>query len=278
MKPYITSGEREPAVSPDGEFIAYTNEGKDEIWLFEVATEESAYLTDGSLPDWSPDGEWIVYVKNRNIHKINVATKDVTQLTTWGSCFFPAWSPSGNRIAFDTDYDDPEGAKVIWLMDTNGTNLKDISVHGTGEWRQPKWSPSGVQIVHIRYVNVTYPEIFVMDSSGQNGVRLTDNLILDESPVWSPAGSRIAYVSASEYVDYNIWTMDTTGANTAQLTSTGGCDPTWTPDGNCIVYAMEEITEKATYIEVVYHLWIMNTDGTEKRQLTFGNSGGRSGK
>jgi len=278
IKPIVSSGECEPAFSSDGEYIAYTKEGEYEIWLFEITTEESEYLTDGSLPDWSPSGKEIVYVNNRNIHKIIVETKEIKQLTTWGSCFFPDWSPDGNRIAFDSNLNFPQEGNVIWLMDTNGTNQKDISVHGTGEWREPDWSPSGDRLVHIRYVGVTFPEIFIMDSSGQNSVRLTNNQVPDDRPVWSPDGSKIAYVHVTYSEDsqfcYNIWLMDTNGMNKTQLTfesegeHSGGVEPAWSPDGDQIVYVKGESFEHKTEIEVIYHLWIMDADGENKRQLT----------
>lgn len=285
IKPIKESGEQESAFSPDGEFIAYTKIPDDEIpdyqiWLFEIATEESEYLTDGWLPDWSPDGKEIVYVYNRDIYKINVETKQIKQLTTWGSCFYPDWSPNGKRIAFDTNHDDPKGANVIWLMDTNGTNYKDISTHGTGEWREPDWSPSGDRLVHIRYVvGVTFPEIFIMDSSGQNSVRLTNNQTDDSSPAWSPDGSKIAYVGETRDENgkayYNIWVMDTNGNNKIQLTHepegqnwSSAFNPAWSPDGNQVVYARVEAFEKRREIEWAWHLWIMDADGENKRQLT----------
>lgn len=279
IKPIVSSGERAPAFSPDGEFIAYGSYSLGGIWLFEIATEESEYLTDGSLPDWSLDGKEIVYVRDRDIYKINVETREIKQLTTWGSCFFPDWSPDGERIAFDTNHDDPGGANVIWLMDSNGANYKDISIHGTGEWREPDWSPSGDRLVHIRYVDVTFPEIFVMDSSGQNSIRLTDNQVDDYRPAWSPNGSKIAYVGETRNADnwscYNIWIMDTNGNNKTQLTFepegenwSGAFDPCWSPDGYQIVYALVEEFEKKKEIEHTYHLWIMDADGENKRQLT----------
>jgi Tol biopolymer transport system component len=130
-KPITTSGEVEPAWSPDGEYVAYTKEGEYEIWLFEIATEESEYLTDGSLPDWSPDGKEIVYVFNRDIHKIDVETREIKQLTTWGACFFPDWHPNGLKIA----YRDSDGVRIT---DSTFASTKFI-VQGD----QPDWSPTG---------------------------------------------------------------------------------------------------------------------------------------
>ena len=36
-------------------------------------------------------------------------------------------------------------------------------------------------------------EIYVMDSDGNNLVRLTDNPASDKEPAWSPDGNRIAF-------------------------------------------------------------------------------------
>lgn len=271
-RPIIELGEREPVFSLDGKFIAYVdNNDISRICLLELETENVINLTYGWSPDWAPDGKWIVYVWARDVYKINIETKEIKQLTTWGACFFPDWHPNGKRIAFDFSYHtagfDSFG---IWIL-----NLDDNSAKHLGGGREPDWSSSGERLVHIRYVaGVTFPEIFIMDSSGNNSVRLTNNQVDDDRPVLSPDGSKTAYVSETKKY-YNIFSINTNGTNKVQLTSEPesdngymSCEPAWSPDGHKIVYAHVEWFEDEHRIDLIGHLWIMDADGKNKKQLT----------
>jgi Tol biopolymer transport system component len=57
---------------------------------------------------FSPDNEWIAFAGERggvwNIHTVSRRTNEVNQITnftTTDHVIYPAWSPRGNRIAFE---------------------------------------------------------------------------------------------------------------------------------------------------------------------------------
>ncbi len=259
-----------PDWSPDGNIIAYTHypqndnelqNGLQQIWLFDLNTMTKSFLTEGFNTAWSPDGSKIAFVKSGNIFVIDLGTKEITKLTNWSSCFFPSWSPDGRKIAFDTNHNDPKGANAVWIMDADGTNKKDISIHGTGEWREPAWSRDGKWILHVRYiVGIVFTEVFLMDTVGNNAIRLTNNTSPDEDPAWSYDGKQIAWGSGDKD-NIGIWIMNSDDTNKHLLIRNGGY-PTWSPDNKKIAFHKVDDSGK----NIV--LWIINVDGTNLTQLT----------
>ena len=274
-----------PAWSPDGKWIIYNHYGitridiggsytvnpdSEGLWIISPDGGAPQLVMKGSQENacWSPDGRWIAFEAGAQIYKapINengVDTSNLVQLTYAGRNFFPAWSSAGEWIAYDSDLDDPNGANVIWIIKSDGTASSDISQHGKGEWRMPNWSPDGRLIVHQRYIGVGRPEIFRMDSSGNNPVQLTHDDGFDNYPKYSPNGSKIVFESNA-----NVWIMTGDGTNPQQLTTNGGMQPSWSPDGQKIVYV--GFTQKEYNPENNGTLWVMNSDGSNKHQLTHG--------
>jgi len=276
-----------PSWSPDGTKIIYNHNGITRIDIggsYHIDRDSSGLWMvniDGSNPhlilrgddinaDWSLDGNWIVFEQGSQIYKApvvdnNIDTSQITQLTFQGSNFFPSWSPDGDWIAYDSNENSPNGMNFIWKMKKDGTNKIRIAYDSTkGEIRMPSWSKDGNRIVHTRYIGVGAPEVFVMDPSGNNLLRLTFNNFTDYYPKFSPDDSKIIFESNA-----NVWIMDSDGVNQKQLTFNSGIQPCFSPDGRKIVYI--GFTDDNKYNPTNDGtVWIMNSDGSNKQQLTFG--------
>ncbi|HEY3251800.1 MAG TPA: hypothetical protein VGK25_11840 [Ignavibacteria bacterium] len=260
----------EPAWSPDGHTIAYVHNdtayGLSGIYLIDTNGTNKRQLISQPLvgtPDFSPDGNWIIFFTGQ-IFKIKINGDSLSQLTNAGSNYFPSWSPDGEWIAYDSDLNDPTGSIVIWKVKAADTSIRrDISLHGTGEWRMPSWSPDGKKIVHRRaIIGAQSWEIVIMDSAGQNPFRITFNSNDELYPRFSPNGQKIIFTQEHEIsINFQIYTINIDGTSLTKLTDTQGYSADYSADGEKIVYCDSSPNNG--------RLWIMNKEGTNKKQLTF---------
>ncbi len=89
------------------------------------------------------------------------------------------------------------------------------------------------------------------------------------TPKLSPAGDRIAYIGP----DHKLWVVDVTTQASVQMTTnpeTKESEPTWFPDGSCLVYVSDEGKDGTGQSN--NDIWIMKADGTDRRQLTTNGS------
>ena len=180
----------------------------------------------------------------------------------------PSWSPDGTKIAFESLRNN---GSEVWVMNADGTGLKQLTFNGPAEDRGTAWSPDGTQIAfHSARFPVTNPppgsghsalEIFKMNADGSNQVRLTNNAFQDSLPSWSPDGSKIAFTSNRDG-DFEIYVMNADGSNQTRLTNSPGEDahPMWSPDGSKIVFH----SRRSGNLDI----FVMNADGTGVTQLT----------
>lgn len=104
-----------------------------EIWIADVATGEGEHVAYGWNPDWSPDSQELVADYRGSIYKLTLTTRDVTWLTDSVRSHFPQWSPDGEHIVW-TRYGDGRKAPEqtgIWLIRPDGTGMTKLANSGS---------------------------------------------------------------------------------------------------------------------------------------------------
>ncbi len=240
-------GEANPAWSPDGSKLAmakgcdYTAGGQGlSIWVMDADGGNQTMLNSPvgyanlNLPDWSPDGEKIVFNYDRvgagDIWVMDSDGANQVRLTNDSrKDRYPDWSPSGDEIAYK------RGAH-IWKMNADGSGQTAIT-SGSYFDGYPQWSPDGSTILFSRR-DPAQPNvhIFTMNPDGADITQLTFGNENFFYPSWSSDGSRIVFVS-NKGGNRDLWVMNSDGSDQMQLTDSGEvyC-PKWSPVEDAVVF------------------------------------------
>ena len=211
----------------------------------------------------------IAYASLRNsrygldIYVLDVAKGSSKRLTrNRGSDDNPAWSPDGQRIAYD-NFDSFGAGRHIYVMSAAGdgaialTNTADNGSQNS----HPSWSPDGTRLVFSSSPPGSgSADIHVIPADGSGPAVNLTNLPTDLNiePAWAPdAGSavKVAFTSSHGGSGLDVWVYDEskTPAMT-QLTSGGARMPAWSPDGTRIAYAAQ--------VNGFFDVFVVNADGT----------------
>src|SRR5215468_10235428 len=250
----------EPAISPDGKWVAYTvavpdmetNRNATNIWMLATSGGEAIQLTQSgkdSSPVWSPDGKTIAFISTRSgdgqVFLLSMEGGEphpLTKLSTGAD--LAIWSPDGKTIAFTSGVyleckDDECNKKKDEEKDKNKVKAHVAEAllyrHWT-HWNEGKRS-----------------HLFVVPTDGSDAPRdLTPQGEYDVPPdqrgeandiAFSPDSQEICFTAVTDKVEAtstngDLFIVPAGGGEPKRITTQQGFDgnPVYSPDGKYIAY------------------------------------------
>jgi Tol biopolymer transport system component len=275
-----------PAWSPDGRWIAFfSRRGRTtQIWAAPSTGGAARALTPEDLrvnlfgggPDWSPDGQTIIFEKValHDLYVVSLADGHRSQLTKGERDERnPAFSPDGKQILFVSNWFSVE--RNLTLMSSSGRKARPVlndnqSGRSPREHRAPAWSRDGRFIAFPQtsggYLDAY--DLWVVSADGRKARQLTQIGFVN-NPVWCEGDTIIVFTSRGQSGPDRIFNI--TGGQIWKV-STGGGAPvpiTDTPDTH-IPTDYSPILKQIIFHRAVggaNKLFLLPMDGGEPQQL-----------
>jgi serine/threonine-protein kinase len=197
--------EIDPALSPNGELVAYVAGplGKTRLFVRQVEGGTPVALTRAGegfarVPRWSPDGRRLLYLSERGL-EVMPALGGPSKLVlpvdrgTWTD---GTWSPEGDSIAFALD-------DSVFVRAVEGGTPRAIA--RLPEAHSCAWSPGGRRLACIsgnrQYVNNeefgnhAASSVWIVPAEGGDAFRISDDEASNMSPAWLPGGGTLLFLS-----------------------------------------------------------------------------------
>ena len=147
--------------------------------------------------------------------------------------FDPAWSPDGQRVAFNSSRLDPlRSAYSLFVRPSNGSGRDELLVKSEGLATAPDWSPDGRFLVYGEQVAATGYDLWTLPLSGERTKSVFLQTAHDEaSGTFSPDGRWIAYESNASGRNQVYVRPFPVRDGQFPISRDGGRAPRWSGDG-----------------------------------------------
>ena len=273
---------RDPQISPDGKWVAYTvgtvdtvaDKSDTDVWITNWDGKQHLRMTTSpeseTSPRWSPDGRWLAFLSSRpgkakgnQVWLLNPNGGEAQQFTdVKGRLTAYEWSPDAKKLLLvmaERDPNDPADDER-----PSGTAPGTGAGAGAGA---PARAPKPIVIDRYKFKQdiqgyLTQPgaRLYLFDLESKKAEALTDAGLEAASPSWSGDGKWIAFLGrsgkdAERYNTSNVFVMEArTGATPREITHYDGVHgsasrgrPEWSPDATKLVFLQSSGAKLGAY-------------------------------
>jgi serine/threonine protein kinase len=230
-------------------YVQTNNQSNIQAAEFDVNKErvvgEPFWITRGDRqivrPELSADGkQFVMRVPRRTQDDIVILSRDGTNSRDLTNDKFfdryPRWSPDGKKVAFVSDR---SGVYEIWMIDADGTNLRQATFSGQAGTSFPLFSPDGTQLL-FRTNKLSYLLDLSRDLKEQTPQPLPSQEKEGDYFVawdWSPDGKKLAGTfSGKSGLGVGYFSFET--KRYEKVANYDGL-PMWLPDSNRFIFSNE---------------------------------------
>jgi len=276
---------RNVAWSSDDTKLAFVggNDAQADIYTIDIDGKNLKRLTNDKLNEfslsWSPDNKKIAFQTTEGFgtgagFPSNIAVMDsdgnncsqiaINGKLPGGHGFGPAeglrWI-NNNEIIFLAWT--VAGEAGIWKADVNTKQITPLT--DKRDWANPAWSEKNNSFLYP----LKEKNLLIVNINGENKTIETSGRV--SRVVWSPDGTKIAYsvqINPNKPANtrkYDLFIADLDGSNPVKVISNADFRPgnfSFSPDNKMILY-----TKRLFEPDMHTELWIMNSDGSNKRQI-----------
>ena len=237
-------------------------------------------------PALSPDGEWVAYnvttadiAANRNITALRMSPtgggpdRELTNDPSFNGN--AAWSPDGKQIAFESSR---SGTGQIWLLSLDGGDPVQFTTLSTGA-SEAVWSPDGSSIAFVSEVFPEYSSLPFRQSDELNRKKLAEtehgkvkaklitHLMYRHWNKWVEGKREHIYVQPIGGEPRDMTPGDRDAVPTSE-TFSAGIDFCFSPDGREIAYTATPLPSREEAWSTNHDIYTVPVKGGAPRQIT----------